>query len=99
MVFNRTVVICQFQMTLFDTAPESVSDGLFDGGDKPPWDIWIAIPFGETSQESGHLEAQLICWVPNAWLELAEAGIDASPTATNQWLREMNNNLAHQLIS
>jgi len=58
-----------------DGASQVSSHGFFDLYDAPPWDTWVHYA---NSRE-------LICWVPEALISLAQKGIDANPVDCIHW--------------
>ena len=57
-----------------DGASRAGSSGFFDVDDVPPWDLWVDFS-GET----------LFSWVPEAFIGVAQAGIDANPVQCIRW--------------
>jgi hypothetical protein len=68
------LLLCFPVENVADGASQYSSNGFFDGNDIPPWDCWV--------QYSDH---QLICWVPNVLVPLAQAGIDANAVDCITW--------------
>jgi hypothetical protein len=61
--------------TVWDGASEGATAGFFDVEDAPPWDFWLAyvVESGDQSRD------YLVCWIPPAFVETAEIGIDVNP--------------------
>lgn len=59
---------------LADGAAQVSSCGFFDGNNVPPWDIWVDFS-----------EQTLISWVPPAFVEAAQMGIDVNPENCIRW--------------
>jgi hypothetical protein len=57
-----------------DGASRYASKGFYDPSDAPPWDLWVSYDRGE-----------LISWVPDALISLAQEGIDANPVDCIHW--------------
>jgi hypothetical protein len=57
-----------------DGASKYASKGFYDPFDAPPWDLWVSYDRGE-----------LISWVPDALISLAQAGIDANIVDCIHW--------------
>jgi hypothetical protein len=55
-------------------AAEFSSNGFFDVNNVPPWDIWVDFS-----------ERTLVSWVPPAFLEAAQMGIDVNPEGCISW--------------
>ncbi|MBB5056508.1 hypothetical protein HDF16_001193 [Granulicella aggregans] len=60
--------------TVTDGASEASSRGFFDIEDAPPWDTWFLYSSGS-----------IVCWVPEAMVEIAQEGIDANPVDCIHW--------------
>jgi hypothetical protein len=59
---------------LADGAAEYSSNGFFDVNNVPPWDIWVDFS-----------ERTLVSWVPPAFIEAAQMGIDVNPENCIRW--------------
>jgi hypothetical protein len=57
-----------------DGASKYASNGFYDPFDAPPWDLWVSYDSGE-----------LISWVPNALVTLAQDGMDANIVDCIKW--------------
>jgi len=55
-------------------AAEAISHGFFDLHDSPPWDTWF-----------WYSEGTILAWVPEGFLNRAQAGIDANPVDCIHW--------------
>jgi hypothetical protein len=64
------------QENLADGAADQSSNGFFDTNNVPPWDIWV-----------GFSDGVLVSWVPPAFIEAADMGIDVNPEECIQWAR------------
>jgi hypothetical protein len=72
-------------LNLSDGAAEQASGGFFDADNAPPWDTWLS--FVDDGEGSGlDTRFYLIAWVPAAFVELAQAGIDVNPEQCIEWL-------------
>jgi len=60
--------------TVSDGAADASSHGFFDVEDAPPWDTWF-----------WHKDGTIFCWVPDALVRDAQAGIDANPVDCIHW--------------
>jgi hypothetical protein len=60
--------------TVTDGASDSSSRGFFDIEDAPPWDTWFL-----------YSEGSIFSWVPEALVQVAQAGIDANPVDCIHW--------------
>lgn len=79
---------------LADGAAEAETRGFFDGDDAPPWDTWVALfRDAETSQWADYL----VSWVPAAFVELVQRGIDVAMVECIGWLDETNVAVASHL--
>jgi hypothetical protein len=65
--------------TVSDGAAEASSKGFFDIEDAPPWDTWLA-----------YFEGEILTWVPDSMISLAQAGIDANPVDCIHWAEKRN---------
>ena len=63
-----------------DGAAEAVSRGLFDVCDEPGWATWVD---HHDDLEIGH---RVLCCIPAALQEAAQAGIDANPMDCIRWI-------------
>ncbi len=68
--------------TVSDGAAEAASKGFFDISDAPPWDTWLFYSKGT-----------ILSFVPESFLRVAQAGIDANPVDCIHWPnpRELSN--------
>jgi hypothetical protein len=57
-----------------DGASSYSSRGFFDLDDAPPWDTWV-----------DYSDRTLTCWVPEAFVSVAQNGIDANPVECIRW--------------
>lgn len=82
------------QDTLFTQVMHPGSDGFFElNGDLPPWDTWIAyliaprdrIRASWTTARYRPTEA-LVCWIPEAFIGLAERGLAESEIDMGAWV-------------
>jgi hypothetical protein len=75
--------------TLSDGAAETVSKGFFDVDNEPPWDLWL----GYVVEKSSRPREYVVCWVPPAFLQAAEDGIEVNPEVCIDWLPELEREL------
>ncbi len=61
--------------------------GFFDVVDEPPWDLWL----GYLVEASGR--SYLVSWIPPAFVDTAEDGINVNPVACVFWLDELEQTL------
>jgi hypothetical protein len=77
--------------TLACTPDENISDGtsahasraFFDDWDEPPWDLWL-----------WYEDRRLLSWVPGAYLEDVEYGIEVNAVADLAWATDVEDLLA-----
>jgi len=60
--------------TVSDGAAEASSRSFYDVEDAPPWDTWF-----------WYKDDTIFCWVPDALVSDAQAGIDANPVDCIHW--------------
>jgi hypothetical protein len=60
--------------TVSDGAAEASSHSFYDVEDAPPWDTWF-----------WYKDGTIFCWVPDALVSDAQAGIDANPVDCIHW--------------
>jgi hypothetical protein len=72
--------------SLSDGAAQLETNGYFDADNQPPWDTWVAWVTAPTARDLG-LRNMLIAWVPDDFLELVRAGVDANPEECLLWLQ------------
>jgi hypothetical protein len=70
---------------LADGAAEAESDGFFDVHNAPPWDTWVGIFEDSKRQERN---PYLLSWVPPAFVDRAQRGIDVNPEECILWLND-----------
>ena len=77
--------------TLCDGAAEEETNGFFDVENAPPWDSWVALfhcetwPIGSAVQRD-HSCDYLVSWVPSAYVDVADRGIEVNPETCIMWL-------------
>ena len=82
---------------LADGYAAEVSKRYFDDDNIPPYDtwVWMAEDVETIARSDGNRELRttkfLVAWVPPAFLELANAGIQGNPEQCIAWLDELNN--------
>lgn len=76
------LLIYQPLETVDDGAAEASSKGFFDFSDAPPWDTWLL-----------YSQGTILSLVPESFVHIAEAGIDANPVDCIHWPspRELSN--------
>jgi hypothetical protein len=87
-LFGR-LLVCYPERSVWDAAAEPVSEGFVDADDVPAWDTWC---YYGTENET-HSEPFLICWVPPAFIELAQEAVNYNPVASIQWASNVVNEL------
>jgi hypothetical protein len=75
---------------LSDGYADLVSKGFFDVENTPPYDTWVAFFDDGPHVVNQGLRTYLVCFVPQRFIELAEAGIDGNPEECILWLRQSN---------
>jgi hypothetical protein len=85
---------------LSDGAAESASQGFFTMENEPPWDLWLGWVvdlsyFASTTEISMRTRAReyLVFWIPPAFVQAADDGIDVNPEACIEWLPELEHAL------
>lgn len=64
---------------------EAETKGYFDVNNTPPWDTWVALLDDPNAK---HWESSLIAWVPPAFVQLVQAGINVIPEECVLWLED-----------
>ncbi len=72
---------------LCDGYAELVSKGFFDVDNLPAHDTWVSL-FNEESRLQRSSRRHLLCYVPVAAIEAANAGIDGNPEECIVWLEQ-----------
>lgn len=75
---------------LCDGAAAAASEDFFDDYNCPPLGTWIGY-FDDATDETDadpSYSGYLLCWVPEQFAELADAGVKANPEACIRWLDE-----------
>lgn len=74
--------------SLSDGAASVATEGFFDFDNTPPWDLWLAYETTTTPYLSSWrpFSTYLICWIPDALVELVSAGCDVNPEGCLKWL-------------
>ena len=77
------LVCCDISASEASGGSRVYSDDYFDDFDVPPWDTWVSwFPDRKVVQpDNGYL----IAWVPPAFCDLAQRGIDANPVECVFW--------------
>jgi hypothetical protein len=79
------LLVCELDMSIGGGEAEAASRALFDVDDRPPWDLWLVV-WGRThASRPEEPISGLIAWIPEDWLSLAQAGIDACPSRCLYW--------------
>lgn len=82
---------------LFCGAAEDQTDGFFDVDNIPPWDTWVSY-WEEDQQNVDNFDNEyLIAWVPPAFVELANEGINVNPEECIKWLSDTSVEMARVL--
>jgi hypothetical protein len=85
--FNGGEMLVYFpDQNLSDGYAELVSKGFYDVENVPPYDTWVAFFDDGPKVADRSLRRYLLCFVPQRFIELAEAGIDGNPEQCIQWL-------------
>jgi hypothetical protein len=88
---------------LSDGFAETVSNGVFDVANIPPYDTWVwMVPNMRTVQyadgASGEMEANyLVGWVPPDFIQLASDGVEANPEGCILWLDTLDDEFVRSL--
>lgn len=75
------LLVYEVHGTGWDEASEVVSRGYFDSTDEPGWNTWIDY-YEDNDHEIG---ARLLCYVPPALIDFADAGIAGNPVLCVDW--------------
>ena len=81
---NR-VLICEYNMSLSSGQAESVSNGIFDIHDHPPWDTWIAYSKAPPAGAYPDGLPLIISYVPRRHHERVAVGISTNPYECVYW--------------
>jgi hypothetical protein len=71
--------------TFADALAHDETFGFFDKWDAPPWDTWVWYEDQASFVGCSVVEGYLVCWIPDVFEELAEAGIEAQPYGAIVW--------------
>jgi hypothetical protein len=72
---------------LCDGYAESVSKGFFDVDNLPAYDTWVSF-FDDESSSQRSSRCYLLCYVPVAAIDPANAGIEGNPEECIMWLEQ-----------
>lgn len=76
--------------SLSDGASTLATDEFFDGDNVPPWDLWLACKVGaDDTQRWTPFQRYLICWIPDALVEMVDFGIQVNPEECFLWLDDV----------
>ena len=78
-------------------AAEQQTDGFFDVDNVPPWDTWVLYWEDEEKNVDSFAGEYLIAWVPPAFVELANEGINVNPEECIKWLSDTSVEVARVL--
>lgn len=84
--------------TLSDGAAAETSRGFFDAHNIPAWDTWVAY-FEDSDPRDTSYAKYVVCYLPPALLDLAEAGIRVNPELCIAWLTDARTELTEVLNS
>ncbi len=82
-----------------DTLAHFESEKFFDLNDVPPWDTFVTYWFDpemEEGRDGARRENGIICWIPNAFVGLADAGVRVS-ICTLSWIDISNERVSREL--
>ena len=97
-VVRGRVLVCEYDVTLFEGATQLASAGLVDLWDLPAWDLWIGLLPSVSLQLGGKDRCEpLVSWVPDLLVPRADAAIEASSTEVFSWLDRRDAKLARTL--
>jgi hypothetical protein len=78
-------------------AAEQETAGFFDVNNVPPWDTWVTY-FQDQQQNIDSFDNEyLIAWIPPAFVDLANEGINVNPEQCIMWLSDTSVELAKVL--
>lgn len=93
------VLICEYDVTLFEGATQAASEGLVDLWDVPAWDLWIGLLPAESLRLGGKNRPDpLVSWIPDALVMRADAAVESSSTEVFSWLDRRDAKLARALV-
>jgi hypothetical protein len=90
------LLVYQPDGNLADGAAEVESRGFFDVDNTPPWDTWVALAWNPLDDRS--TAWNLVSWVPEILLDLADRGIWANPERCIRWLADSDLPIADRLL-
>lgn len=76
---------------------EIASRGFYDVADRPPLSLWIEAVGRPRAEGSEETEVAILCAVPEAVREAADAGRDVCSSGALAWVEELSPPLAQQL--
>jgi len=86
---NGRLLFSHYEECTFSGESELESNGLFDTGDIPAWDLWIDLDL---------LRHGMYCWIPSQLVPLAEKAIEASFISNIYWADELTHPGAEALL-
>ncbi len=78
--------------SLWDGASEEETGGFFDTDNTPPWDTWVQFVRDSYQKESNDVW-YLLSWIPEAFINLAQSGIDVNPEGCIFWAERLSSTL------
>lgn len=88
---NGKLISFNYNETLICGGSQASSNGFIDNYNFPPIDTWVWL--GTFKKDD-----LLIAWIPNKFIQLAQAGIDANPEGCINWLSEWYPEINEEII-
>ncbi|MDI1476872.1 hypothetical protein [Polyangium sp. y55x31] len=83
-------------LNLADGAAEVASNGFFDVNNAPPYGSWVA--YFEDNDAEASSRSILLSWVPDAFVPLADEGVQVNPEGCIVWLDELASPLRQAVV-
>ncbi len=80
---SNSLLVVDWESSLFDGAVTPETDGFIDDYCMPGWDSWL----GLAEADSSHGEKCLVCWVPEHLSARVNFGIEVDAASCMSWLR------------
>lgn len=83
------ILALRISLTMYDEVASYLTNGYFDESDAPPWDTWVSLIMCQFPLRGEDLEPVLLSWIPESDLEVAQAGIEGTPSDCLFWLTDV----------